>query len=296
MKVDLVDKHRHEYGIERIRSVLQMASSTYYEHALRRRDPNRRPLRHKRDEDLLTEFRRVHASNMDGVYGAAKVWRQLRKEGRKVARCTAPRLMRNASLRGATRGTSFVVTTQPSELAEHVFDLVERQFHPERPNQLWVADITYVSTWKGFAYVAFVVNVFSRAIVGWRVSPSLRTDLTLDALEQALCARDDVDGLIHHSDRGVQYVAFRYTERLAEAGIERSVGSRGDSYDNALAETINCLYKTEVICRTHSWRSLEEVEVRRWPPDSTETASGDPGGFGPSNWGNSKTVFTAHRV
>ncbi len=169
--------------------------------------------------------------------------------------------MRAAGLRGVTRGRAFAVTTEPCDVAERAPDLVNRSFAATRPNQLWVADITYVATWAGFAYVAFVIDVFSRAIVGWRVSNSLRTDLALDALEQALHARRDVAGLVHHSDRGIQYVAFRYTERLGQAGVERSVGSVGDSYDNALAESINGLYKAEVIRRLGPWRSVDDVEL-----------------------------------
>jgi len=237
-----------------------MSPSTYYEHASRKREPERRPARAKRDEALLPEVRRVHSASHGGVYGADKVWRQLRKEGHAVARCTVERLMRRAGLRGVTRGRAFTVTTDPSELALRAPDLVNREFRATRPNQLWVADITYVATWAGFAYVAFVIDVFSRAIVGWRVSSSLRTDLALDALEQALHARPHVEGLVHHSDRGIQYVALRYTERLAEAGIERSVGSVGDSYDNALAESINGLFKAEVIRRLGPWRTVDDVE------------------------------------
>ena len=258
--MDFIDKHRATYGVEPICEVLPMSPSTYYEHAARKREPERRPARARRDEALLPEVQRVHAASHGGVYGADKVWRQLRKEGHTVARCTVERLMRRAGLRGVTRGRAFTVTTQPSELALRAPDLVNREFHATRPNQLWVADITYVATWAGFAYVAFVIDVFSRAIVGWRVSSSLRTDLALDALEQALHARPHVEGLVHHSDRGIQYVAFRYTERLAEAGVERSVGSVGDSYDNALAESINGLFKAEVIHRLGPWRSVDAVE------------------------------------
>ena len=258
--IDFIDQHRATYGVEPICEVLPMSPSTYYEHAARKREPERRPERAKRDEALLPEVRRVHTASHGGVYGADKVWRQLRKEGHVVARCTVERLMRGAGLRGVTRGRAFTITTDPSELALRAPDLVNREFHATRPNQLWVADITYVATWAGFAYVAFVIDVFSRAIVGWRVSNSLRTDLALDALEQALHARPRVEGLVHHSDRGIQYVAVRYTERLAEAGIERSVGSVGDSYDNALAESINGLFKAEVIRRLGPWRSVDDVE------------------------------------
>ena len=195
-----------------------------------------------------------------GVYGARKVWRQLRREEEDVARCTVERLMREMRLQGAVRGRKYKKTTIAEDAAARPADLVRRNFTADRPNQVWVADLTYVATWTGFVYVAFITDVFSRKIVGWRVSSSLRSDLALDALEQALHARADLDGLVHHSDRGVQYVSIRYTEKLAEAGIESSVGSVGDSYDNALAETINGLYKTEVIRRQGPWRSLEDVE------------------------------------
>ena len=194
------------------------------------------------------------------VYGARKVWRQLRREGIEVARCTVSRLMRQQGLNGARRGRAFKRTTVPGDEVRRPQDLVNREFQADQPNQLWVADITFVATWAGFVYVAFVVDVFSRRIVGWRVSNSLRSDLALDALEQALHARPQLEQLIHHSDRGSQYLSIRYTERLAEAGIERSVGSVGDSYDNALAETINGLFKTEVIHRRGPWRNADQVE------------------------------------
>jgi putative transposase len=189
-----------------------------------------------------------------------KVWRQLRTEGTAVARCTVERLMREMGLRGAVRGPAFTRTTVADDSAVRPLDLVRREFRASHPNQLWVADLTYVATWNGFVYVAFVVDVFSRHIVGWRVSGSLRTDLALDALEQALHARPHGDDLVHHSDRGVQYLSIRYTDRLAEAGIACSVGSVGDAYDNALAETVNGLYNTEVIRRRGPWRTLEAVE------------------------------------
>ena len=201
------------------------------------------------------------------MYGADKVWRQLLREGIEVARCTVERLMNEMGLHGAVRGRAFKVTTIADEAAARPPDLVEREFHASRPNQLWVADLTYVATWAGFVYVAFVIDVFSRRIVGWRVSSSLRSDLALDALEQALHARPQRDEqLVHHSDRGTQYLSIRYTERLAEAGIERSVGSVGDSYDNALAETVIGLFKTEVIRRRGPWRNLDAVEyaVLEW--------------------------------
>jgi len=193
------------------------------------------------------------------VYGARKIWKQLKRESMPAARCTVARLMKDLGLRGARRGKAFK-TTIPDSGASRPADLVERQFVATRPDQLWVADITYVATWRGFVFVAFVVDVFSRRIVGWRVSTSLRTDLVLDALEQAIHARGKSDDLIHHSDRGTQYLSIRYSERLAEAGITASVGSVGDSYDNALAETINGLYKTEVIRKRGPWRNVDDVE------------------------------------
>jgi putative transposase len=259
--VDFVEEHRDEYGVEPICEVLPIAPSTYYEHRARRLDPEIRPHRARRDERLCVEIRRVRDESFDGTYGADKVWRQLRRERVWVARCTVERLMRAMGLRGAVRGRAFKVTTIPDEAAMRPPDLVERAFAASRPNQLWVADLTYVAAWAGFVYVAFVIDVFSRRIVGWRVSSSLRSDLALDALEQALHARGPhTNGLVHHSDRGVQYLSIRYTERLAQAGIERSVGSVGDSYDNALAESIIGLYKTEVIRRKGPWRGIDAVE------------------------------------
>ena len=254
-----IDENRDEYGVEPICDVLPIAPSTYYEHRARQLDPERRPERAKRDERLSAEIHRVGHENFS-VYGAEKVWRQLRREEIDVARCTVERLMRVNGLRGAVRGRAFKVTTVADGAAVRPPDLVQREFRAERPNQLWVADLTYVATWAGFVYVAFVIDVFARSIVGWRVSSSLRSDLALDALEQALHARAPADDLVHHSDRGVQYLSIRYTERLAEAGIERSVGSIGDSYDNALAETVIGLYKTEVIRRRGPWRNMDAVE------------------------------------
>jgi putative transposase len=257
--VAFVDEHRDEYGVEPICEVLPIAPSTYYEAKARQREPEQRPSRVIRDEGLRAEVERVWNENR-AVYGADKVWRQLRREGVEVARCTVERLMRAMNLRGAVRGGAFKVTTVSGDESLRPKDLVQRQFQSSRPNQLWVADLTYVATWEGFAYVAFVIDVFSRRIVGWRVSRSLRSDLALDALEQALHARPRGESLVHHSDRGTQYLSIRYTERLAEAGIERSVGSVGDSYDNALAETIIGLFKTEVIHRRGPWRNLDAVE------------------------------------
>jgi putative transposase len=257
--VDFIEEHRAVHGVEPICEVLPIAPATYYEHRTRRLDPERRPERAKRDEALQPEIRRVWRENLS-VYGAEKVWRQLRREGWGVARCTVERLMHGLGLRGVVRGRAFRVTTEAGPETARPPDLVQREFRAERPNQLWVADLTYVATWAGFVYVAFVIDVFARSIVGWRVSSSLRSDLALDALEQALHARAPTDDLVHHSDRGGQYLSIRYTERLAEAGIERSVGSVGDSYDNALAETVIGLYKTEVIRRRGPWRNIDAVE------------------------------------
>ncbi|HLL22855.1 MAG TPA: IS3 family transposase, partial [Kofleriaceae bacterium] len=257
--VAFINEHRDAYGVEPICDVLPIAPSTYYEHRARAEDPARRPAREKRDEELRPQVQRVWDDN-HAVYGANKVWHQLGRENIEVARCTVERLMRDMGISGATRDRAFKVTTRAEGNAFRPPDLVKREFVAAKPNQLWVADITYVATWAGFVYVAFVVDVFSRRIVGWRVSRSLRSDLALDALEQALHARPDAVGGIVHSDRGTQYTSIRYTERLAAAGLERSVGSVGDSYDNALAETINGLYKTEVIRRRGPWRNLDDVE------------------------------------
>jgi len=255
-----IDDHRDDYGVEPICSVLPIAPSMYYEQKAREADPSRLPERTKRDAALKVEIDRVWNENRK-VYGARKVWLQLHREGFPVARCTVERLMRQMGLRGVVRGKK-VRTTIPDEMAARPADLVERDFSAAHPNQLWVADLTYVATWSGYAYVSFVVDVFSRMIVGWRVSQSLCTELALDALEQALWARDEIEQLIHHSDRGVQYVSIRYTERLAEAGIVPSVGSVGDSYDNALAETIIGLYKTELIYKEGPWKGLEQLELK----------------------------------
>jgi putative transposase len=256
--VSFIDEHRGSYGVEPICAVLPIAPSTYYSRKTQEAHPERASARTRRDLEFQPEIRRVWEENFR-VYGARKVWRQMNREGIKVARCTVERLMRSMGLHGAVRGRKFK-TTIADETASRPSDLVCREFTASRPNQLWVSDLTYVSTWQGFVYVAFVIDVFSRMIVGWRASRSLRTDLALDALEQALWARPDTHDLVHHSDRGVQYLSIRYTERLAEAGIEPSVGSVGDSYDNALAESVIGLYKTEVIRRRGPWRNLEAVE------------------------------------
>jgi transposase InsO family protein len=256
--VKFVDEHRDGPGVEPICRQLPIAPSVYYEQKAREVDPSKLPERSVRDGELREEIERVWKENF-GAYGARKVWHQLGREGTEVARCTVERLMRAMGLQGVVRGRKHK-TTIADETAPRPLDLVQRNFTAERPNQLWVADLTYVATWRGFVYVAFITDVFSRKIVGWRVSNSLRSDLALDALEQALHARPDLRGLVHHSDRGVQYLSIRYTERLDEMRIAPSVGSVGDSYDNALAETINGLYKAEVIRRNGPWRNLEEVE------------------------------------
>ena len=255
-----IDQHRDAYGVEPICKVLRIAPSGYWRHAAQQRDPSRVPAHAQRDAMLIPEIQRVWHANRQ-VYGADKVWRQLNREGIRVARCTVERLMKPLGLEGVRRG-KVVRTTVPDHAAPCPLDRVHRPFKADRPNQLWVSDFTYVSTWQGWLYVAFVIDVFARCIVGWRVSPSMRTDFVLDALEQALYARQPERSAawVHHNDRGSQYVSIRYTERLAEAGIEPSVGNRGDSYDNALAETINGLYKAEVIHRRGPWRSFESVE------------------------------------
>lgn len=256
--VRYIDDHKGRFGVESICKVLPIAPSTYYESKARERDPSRHPARYHHDVALKPEIERIWQENLQ-VYGARKVWKQLHRESMPTARCTVERLMSALGLRGAVRGKS-IKTTIPDADAARPADLVERAFVASRPNQLWVADITFVATWRGFVYVAFIVDVFSRRLVGWRVSTSIKTDLVLDALEQAIHARGKSDDLIHHSDRGTQYLSIRYSERLAEAGITASVGSVGDSYDNAMAETINGLYKTEVIRKRGPWRNVDEVE------------------------------------
>jgi putative transposase len=259
--VGFIDAHRATFGVEPICAVLPIAPSVYYERTARTRDPQRQPARARRDATLVEQIARVWHEHRE-VYGVRKVWKQLGREGVSVARCTVARLMRRLGLAGAVRGRAFTRTTIPDATIPRPPDLVTRQFTATRPNQLWVADLTYVATWRGFVYVAFVIDVFSRRIVGWRASSALRSDLALDALEQALYDRPigQADRLVHHSDRGVQYLSIRYTERLAEAGIELSVGSTGDSYDNALAETVIGLFKTEEIYRRGPWKGLEDVE------------------------------------
>jgi putative transposase len=263
--IAFIDDHRKAHGIEPICKVLPIAPSTYYDHAAKRRHPERMSVRAKRDESLKVEVKRVFDANFC-VYGVRKTWRQLQRDKVAVARCTVERLMRKMGLKGVIRGRT-VRTTIGDQSATCPLDHVKRQFHAPAPNQLWLSDFTYVSTWSGFVYVAFIIDAFARRIVGWRASRTAHTGFVLDALEQALYDRRPVGGtgLVHHSDRGSQYVSIKYTERLAVAGIEPSVGSVGDSYDNALAETINGLYKAELIYRK-SWRSLEEVEFAtlRW--------------------------------
>jgi putative transposase len=259
--IAFIDDHRGAYGVEPICKVLPIAPSTYHDRAAKRANPERLSVRAKRDTALKPEIARVFAENF-GVYGVRKVWRQLRREDFTVARCTVERLMAELGLQGVIRGKP-VRTTISDKAAPCPLDHVNRQFHAPRPNALWVSDFTYVATWAGFVYVAFVIDAYARRIVGWRVSRTAHAGFVLDALEQALHERRPVHRgrLIHHSDRGSQYLSIRYTERLAEADVEPSVGSVGDSYDNALAETINGLYKAEVIHRRGPWRSFEAVEL-----------------------------------
>ena len=259
--IAFIDDHRKAHGVEPICKVLPIAPSTYHDHVARRADPEKLSVRAKRDMALKPEIERVFAENFE-VYGARKVWRQLNRESVPVARCTVERLMSDLGLQGVIRGKP-VRTTVQDKAAPCPLDHVNRVFHAPAPNRLWLSDFTYVSTWSGFVYVAFVIDAYARRIVGWRVSRTAHANFVLDALEQALHERRPVrrGGLVHHSDRGSQYVSIRYTERLAEAGIEPSVGSVGDSYDNALAETINGLYKAELIHRRGSWRSFEAVEL-----------------------------------
>jgi putative transposase len=251
-----IDGHRERFGVEPICRTLQFAPSTYY--AAKQRPPSARRLR---DEVLKPEIERVHRENFS-VYGARKVWRQLHREGTPVARCTVERLMKDLGLEGRRRGRKHRTTT-PGEVTCRPADLVDRNFQASAPNLLWIADITYVATWSGFAYTSFIFDVFSRRILGWRVSNTLRADLALDALEQAIWTRqeENLGGLIHHSDRGSQYLSIRYTERLAEEGAITSVGSRGDSYDNAMAESVIGLYKTELITAQGPWRTIADVEL-----------------------------------
>lgn len=254
-----IDQHKNLFGVEPICRQLPIAPSTYYEHKARELDPSRLPIRERCDARMLVEIKRVWKASRRR-YGARKVWRQLQRDGVSTARCTVERLMQAEGLQGVSRGGT-KRTTIPDEAAERPQDLVNRDFAASRPDALWVSDITYVRTLAGFVYVAFVIDAFARRIVGWRVSATLHTNLVLDALEQALHARERSGPLTHHSDRGGQYLSIRYTERLAQAAIAGSVGSRGDSYDNALAETIIGLYKTEVIHHEGPWRGVTNVEI-----------------------------------
>ena len=253
-----IDENRDEYGVEPICRMLPIAPSTYHAHDARRRHPERAPPRVVRDAGLRPEIQRVFDANFQ-VYGVRKIWKQLKREDVRVARCTVARLMKSMGLKGVIRGKPHR-TTIPDRAAPCPLDRVNRDFKAPAPNVLWVSDFTYVATWQGFVYVAFVIDTFARRIVGWRVSRTAHAGFVLDALEQAVHDRRPCGGLVHHSDRGSQYLSITYTERLAEAGIEPSVGSVGDSYDNALAETINGLFKAEVIWRRGPWRSMEAVE------------------------------------
>ena len=256
--VSFIDQYRCEYGVEPMCAVLPIAPSTYYRSKDLEANPDKRSARVKREEWLRTEVQRVWQENHQ-VYGARKVWKQLKREWIMAGRGAVERLMKQLDISGVSRGRR-CRTTIPSELSDKPLDLVNREFKASRPNQLLVADITYVATWSGFVYVAFVTDVYSRFIVGWRVLKSMKTDLVMDALEQALWARGKPTGVIHHSDRGSQYLSIRYTERLTEAGFNASVGSVGDSYDNALAESINALFKAEVIHKNGPWKSMDDVE------------------------------------
>nr|WP_107045230.1 IS3 family transposase [Sphingomonas sp. STIS6.2] len=258
--IAFIDDHRDAYGVEPICRVLPIAPSTYYEHVAQRQDPSRMSARAREDLILKPEVARVFAENF-AVYGVRKVWRQMMREGFVIARCTVERLMYEMGLAGVIRGKP-VRTTISDKAAPCPRDHVNRQFFAPAPNRLWVSDFTYVATWAGFVYVAFVIDTYARRIVGWRASRTAHASFVLDALEQALHDRRPTHrgGLVHHSDRGSQYLSIKYTERLVEAGIEPSVGSVGDSYDNALAETINGLSKAEVIHRCGPWRSFEPVE------------------------------------
>ena len=258
--ISFIDEHRSVLGVEPICRLLPIAPSTYYEVVAKRTDVGRLSARTRRDMAMKIEIRRVFNENFQ-VYGVRKVWRQLQREGFDIARCTVGRLMRAMGLQGIIRGKP-VKTTVSDKGAPCPLDRVNRHFKAPSPNRLWLSDFTYVATWQGFVYVAFVIDAFARRIVGWRASRTAHAGFVLDALDQALHDRRPVHrgGLVHHSDRGSQYVSIRYYERLAEAGIEPSVGSVGDSYDNALAETINGLYKAEVIHRRGPWRNFEAVE------------------------------------
>lgn len=258
--ISFIDEHRSVLGVEPICRLLPIAPSTYYEVVAKRTDVGRLSARERNDIAMKVEIRRVFNENFQ-VYGVRKVWRQLQREGFDIARCTVARLMRMMGLQGIIRGKP-IKTTVSDKSAPCPLDRVNRHFKAPAPNMLWLSDFTYVATWQGFVYVAFVIDAFARRIVGWRASRTAHAGFVLDALDQALHDRRPVKrgGLVHHSDRGSQYVSIRFSERLAEAGIEPSVGSVGDSYDNALAETINGLYNAEVIHRRGPWRNFEAVE------------------------------------
>jgi putative transposase len=256
-----IDEHRDVYGVEPICHALAFATSTYYAVKARQARPSARA---RRDVGVLVEIRRVH-EHSDGTYGAEKIWRQLRREGITVARCTVERLMRQAGLEGVRRARKRR-TTIPDDQAQRPRDLVDRDFSADRPNRLWVSDFTYVMTWSGVVYVAFVIDAYSRRIVGWKADMSMRTELVLDTLEMALWSRDRdgipiADGMVSHSDAGSQYTSFAFTSRLVDAGVDPSVGSVGDAYDNALAETTIGLYKTEKIHRRGPWKTLADIEL-----------------------------------
>ncbi len=259
--VDFIDEHREAYGVEPICRELPIAPSTYYRAVDLNTHPEKRSKRAKTDESLSDRIREIWEANYR-VYGYRKIWHSLLRDGHDVARCTVARLMNSLKIVGKRRGGKKVITTNQDHKAVCPMDLVNREFRAEQPNELWVADYTYVSTWQGFAYVAFVIDTFADRIVGWKLSSSQTTDFVLDALEQALHDRDvPVDELIHHSDRGSQYVSVAYTDRLNDAGIKPSVGTVGDSYDNALAETINGLYKTELVHNLGPWKSMQTLEL-----------------------------------
>ena len=258
--IAFIHDHKSMHGVEPICKVLPIAPSTYFDHRAKQSDPVKLSARVRRDAALRPTISHVFERNHK-IYGARKVWLQMKREGVSIARYTVERLMRSMGLHGVMRGKT-VRTTVPDKATPCPLDHVNRQFHAPRPNALWVSDFTYVSTWAGFVYVAIVIDTYARRIVGWRASRSAHAGFVLDALEQALHDRQPVHrgGLVHHSDRGSQYLSIKYTERLAEASIEPSVGRVGDSYDNALAETINGLYKAEVIHRRGPWKSFEAVE------------------------------------
>ena len=271
--VSFIDGHRGKYGVESICMQLPIAPSVYYEQKAREVKLERVPPRVRRDIAMSEQIQRVYAENFK-VYGARKVWLQLGREDIRIARCTVERLMRSLGLQGIRRG-KWCRTTIADMGVNRPADLVQRQFQATRPNQLWVADFTYVATWNGFVYVAFVIDVFARRVIGWRVARSMQTELVLDALEQALWSRSRIEGVVHHSDRGSQYLSIRYSERLIEAGVKPSVGTTGDSYDNALAETIIGLYKTEVIHHRGPWRNVEALwSMRPWNGSTGSTTAG----------------------